>query len=309
MTPPRVQRVQGATTVQWVLIGVMAVWGLNVAAVKVLTEYFDPVSLAAVRMLIASVALTAILWWHKGGVPRVRPRQLVALVVCAALMVYANQILFAEGLLRSTATNGSLIQALSPLVSSLMAALVFHERITLARLAGVALGLAGVSAVVLSHPGAKLSSAGVGDLMLVASVVSFAAGGVIVQRLTRKLDPLVLSWAIYAMGAAMLVLHASFGRSEADVVVMPAAPWPWLLMLFSGVLATAVGNLIWNRAISTLGVARVAIFLYWVPIFGVGFAAALLGEALTLWHLAGFIAVMAGTWLGTRQPAVAPVAP
>ncbi len=306
MTP---QRIQGAATVQWLLIGVMAVWGLNVAVVKVLTESFDPVSLAAVRMLIASVALTAIMWWHKGGVPRIRLRQLVALMVCAALMVYANQIFFAEGLLRSTATNGSLIQALSPLVSSLMAALVFRERITPARLAGVALGLAGVSAVVLSHPGAKLSSGGIGDLLLVACVVSFAAGGVIVQRLTRKLDPLVLSVAIYAMGAVMLVLHAFFGRSATDVVMLPSEPWPWMLMLFSGVLATAVGNLIWNRAISTLGVARVSMFGYWVPIFGVTFAAALLGEALTLWHLVGFIAVMAGTWLGTRQPAVAPVAP
>ncbi len=53
--------------------------------------------------------------------------------------------------------------------------------------------------------------------------------------------------------------------------------------------------------------ARTAVFLYWVPVFGVLFAALLLGEALTVWHLVGFVAVMGGTWLGTRRPV--PMAP
>ena len=68
--------------------------------------------------------------------------------------------------------------------------------------------------------------------------------------------------------------------------------------------------MVWNQAIATIGVARTAVFLYWVPIFGVLFAALLLGETLTLWHLAGFVAVMGGTYLGTRRPAfVAPAVP
>jgi drug/metabolite transporter (DMT)-like permease len=75
-------------------------------------------------------------------------------------------------------------------------------------------------------------------------------------------------------------------------------------VLFSGLAATAFGNIVWNRAIATIGVARTAIFLYWVPIFGVAFAALLLGEALSWWHLLGFVAVMGGTWLGTRRPVV-----
>lgn len=84
--------------------------------------------------------------------------------------------------------------ALSPLVSALLAAILFGERLTLSRLAGVLFGFAGVAAVVLSHPGAGLSSAGVGDLMPVAAVMSFAAGGAIVQRLARRMHTLTISW-------------------------------------------------------------------------------------------------------------------
>ena len=157
----------------------------------------------------------------------------------------------------------------------------------------------------LSHPGAGLSTAGAGDLMLVAAVVSFAAGGAIVQRLARGMHTLTISWAIYLVGSLLLTVHARSGR--------PCRTWqhsfpgwrPWAFILFSGVLATALSNLVWNRAIARIGVARTAVFLYWVPVFGVAFAALLLGERLTLWHLFGFLAVMGGTWLGTRQAATA----
>lgn len=296
--------------VQATLVGAMAIWGLNVTVVKQLTGLFDTPMLAALRMVVAFLALTGILLFRRRVFTALRPRQLGALALCAVLMVYLNQLLFAEGLLRSTATNGALIMALSPLVSALLAALLFREKLTLPRLAGVALGFGGVTAVVLSHPGANLSHAGTGDLMLVASVVSFAVGGAIVQRLARQLDTLFISWAIYCVGAAMLLAQALYSTASFDAAVVFPGWRPWALILFSGIFATAVSNLVWNRAIAAIGVARTAVFLYWVPVFGVGFAALLLAERLTAWHLGGFIAVMAGTYLGTRrQPVKTPVLP
>jgi len=296
-----------ASAVQATLVAAMAIWGLNVSAVKVLTGFFDPTTLAALRMLVACAALTGVVLCKRCGWPPVSLRQGAAIAVCAVLMVYLNQILFAQGLLRTTATNGALIMALSPLVSALLAALVFRERLTALRVAGVALGFAGVAAVVLSHPGAGLSSAGAGDLMLVAAVVSFAAGGAIVQRLARSMHTLAISWAIYALGSAMLALHAGFEVPALDGATLFPGWRPWGYILFSGVLATALSNLVWNRAIARIGVARTAMFLYWVPVFGVAFAALLLGERLTLWHLFGFAAVMGGTYLGTLPQAPAAV--
>lgn len=302
------ERKVNPAAVQATLIGAMAIWGLNVAAVKVLTGVFDPTMVAALRMLVACVALSLIVLWKRCGLPSLSWRQGSAIVICAVLMVYLNQILFAEGLMRSTATNGALIMALSPLVSALLAAVAFRERLTWLRMCGVLLGFAGVAAVVLSHPGAGLSSAGAGDLMLVAGVVSFAAGGAIVQRLARGLNPLTISWAIYLVGSLFLAVHAAVDSPAIGSGGLFPGWRPWVLIVFSGVMATALSNLVWNRAIARIGVARTAVFLYWVPVFGVGFAALLLGERLTLWHLAGFVAVIGGTYLGTRQAATAPVA-
>lgn len=287
------------------LIAAMVIWGLNVTVVKQLTTSFDTSMLAALRMAVALAVLSGIMVWKRQIILGLDRKQMLTLIVCGVLMVYLNQLLFAEGLQLSTATNGALIMALSPLVSAVLAAIMFRERLSLQRLLGVALGFGGVSAVVLSHPGAGLSSASIGDLMLVAGVVSFAAGGALVQGLARSLHPLAISWAIYLVGTLMLVVQAAVrSPSLAFEVVFPGW-WQWALILFSGVMATALSNLIWNRAIASIGVARTAVFLYWVPVFGVLFAAMLLDERLTTWHLVGFAAVMAGTFLGTR-PSVPP---
>jgi drug/metabolite transporter (DMT)-like permease len=287
--------------VQGTLVAAMAIWGLNLTAVKLLTQTFEPSMVAALRMVVAAAALTGIVLWQRGAPWLPSGRQAIAIFLCAVLMVYMNQIFFAQGILRSTATNAALIMALSPLVSSLIAALAFRERVTTRHACGVALGFGGVAAVILSHPAAGLSHAGTGDLLLMGGVVSFACGGAIVQRLARQVSPLAISWAIYFIGSLMLIVQALADGSLSRTPTLFPGWWTWALVVFSGVMATAFSNLAWNGAIARIGVARTAVFLYWVPIFGVAFAALLLRERLTWWHLVGFVAVMAGTWLGTHR--------
>ncbi|RZI70234.1 MAG: hypothetical protein EOP38_32110, partial [Rubrivivax sp.] len=97
MTTRRLDRVgarEGAgPSVQSILIVAMAVWGLNVSVVKVLTGVLDPIVVAAVRMLVAVIAISLILFWKRAGVTGPTWRQMLGLVLCAVLMVYANQIL------------------------------------------------------------------------------------------------------------------------------------------------------------------------------------------------------------------------
>ena len=298
MTSPR-----AAAPIPGLLLGAMAVWGLNLSAVKVLTATFDVLPLACIRMLVAAAALSALLAGRRVALPAMSRRQVAGLVACSALMVYANQILFAEGLLRSSATNAALIMALNPLVSSLLVGAAFRERLTAARAGGIALGFAGVAAIILHRPGNALAGAAVGDLLLVASVVCFAGGGVAVQRLSRGLDPLAISWAIHVSGATLLLAHALLAHRAGDAPLLAPGWQPWGLVLFSGVMATALSNLVWNRAIATIGAARTALALYWVPLFGLLFAVLFLGEPLSPWHGVGLAAVLGGTWLGSRREA------
>jgi len=303
--PDRRTPAGGSGGLSALLLLVTALWGLNMAALKTIATYFDPAVMATWRAAIAAALMGVLLWRERATRQRARMnrRQFATAVFCAVLMVYLNQILVAAGLSRTTATNGSVAIALSPLVSSLMAAAILRERIGSMRIAGVLLGLGGVLVVVLKSPGAQVAGAGWGDAMMVASVVTFAIGGVFIQRLARETDALHASAMIYACGTLMLALHAIAVGAAGDIAAWLPGFWPVMLVLFSALIATAFCNLAWNHAIVKIGVARVSLWFYWVPVFGVGFAALLLGEALSLWHVVGLLAVATGTALGTYSRA------
>ena len=284
---------------QLLLAGAMLLWGLNIPTIKVLATRFDPVTLAALRMLCACCVFALIALRRTGRLPCIGRSHWGLLFVCSLLMVYGNQIFFTGGMALTTATNTALIVALGPLMSSLLAALVFRERLGATRIAGIALGLIGVGMVVLQRPGAGLGRAGIGDAMIGASVFSFAVGGVLVQRLAQRLDAVAISWGIYTTGTVLLFLHA--GLAGFDTSIAAAGAGAWSLLLFSGVAATAIGNLIWNRSIGVLGISRTALYLNWVPLFAIGFAVLFLGEPMSWWLVLGFACVVCGTWIGTAH--------
>ena len=282
------------------LLATMAVWGGNLSVVKLLIERMEPMWVSLLRMSVATVALWAVVALRGLPWPRTTPRQAGLFLACAVLMVYVNQLGFTLGVQRTAAANAALIISLNPLVSALMAAWFLGDRLTPARLAGVVLGFGGVAAVVLHRPGAALGHGSLGDLLVFGSVVAWVAGGLLVQRLARQFDSAVVSAVVFAIGSLLLMGHVALDSSLRLPNAAVFTPGTLLLLVVSGLLASALGSLVWNRALTTLGVARTALYAYWVPIFGVAFAVGVLGEPLTVWHGLGLAGVLSGTWLGTR---------
>lgn len=102
-------------------------WGLNISAVKALTEQVDLMLVASLRTVLASAALTLVLLVMEREALRWSLRFVAIALGAAALMVYANQTLFAHAMHQTSATNAALIMALAPLVSALLEAALFRR--------------------------------------------------------------------------------------------------------------------------------------------------------------------------------------
>lgn len=287
--------------VQGMLLAAMAVWGVNLSAVKALTSSLDMMVVATSRMLVALAMLSVLAAPSARTLLLLGTRRIAGLSLCALLMVYANQILFASGLARTTATNAAIVMACTPLISSLVAAVLLREPPGWRRTVGIAIGFAGVAIVILNRQGAGLAQGWLGDMLLLSSVLCFAIGGAMVQRLSRGLTALEISWVVHAVGVAMLCVHLWLGGIDLVTPVRAAGPLAWALIAFSGIVATALAAIAWNRAIAAIGVARTALWFYWVPIFGLAFAAAVLGEPLSGWHGVGLAAVLMGSLIAMRH--------
>ncbi|MBU2285911.1 MAG: DMT family transporter [Gammaproteobacteria bacterium] len=283
------------------LMVIMLAWGLNIPVVKALTSVMDEIWVGTLRMVVASAVLTVCVLLRDRRIPRLDRRQWTALAAAGFLMVYGNQLLFSHGMHLSTATTASLIMALSPALTVVVSALIFRERISFVRVAGLAQGLGGVTLVILQRAGAGPVTAGIGELALLCALLSFVLGGALVQRLARRLGALEIGWGIYLSGTCMLMLHA-FIESGGRLLPAQTLGWrDWAFVLYSGVVGTAISNVGWYHAIATVGMGRAALFFYWLPIFGVASSVLLFGEAFSAWLLAGLALVLIGTRLGTAQ--------
>ena len=279
------------------LFCIAIVWGLNITLVKSLTQVLDITLVASLRMVIAVCVLTLVCARTLPQLQQWSRKEWLLGLLASVLMVYANQVFFAQGLSRTTATNAALIIALGPLVSALLEAAIFKKPLTRRYVFALLLALSGVTIVITHRPGAGWQEAALGDALMFSSVLVFALGGALTQRLTRHVAPLSITWLIHMVGACLLVLDSWLRLDDVLTPIMNLSWQLWGIALFSGSVATAVGAVIWSKAISAIGVGKTAAYLSWVPILGVGFAALLLNEPLTIWHGLGVLMVLLGTML------------
>jgi drug/metabolite transporter (DMT)-like permease len=288
----------GIGSVHLLLWGVMAAWGLNIPAVKVLTGALDVVWVAVLRMVLAAATLSVVVLLHHGGWPRLGIRHWRWIVPAGALCVYANQMLFAWGLGRTSSTNVSLAMALTPSMALVAGALAFREPVRRVVLAGIAAGFAGVALVTLQAPGAELSTPGLGELLVLLGLVVFVIGGLFVQKLAGQLDTLAVAWGVQVAGASMLCLHAAADGGVGEALQALGDPRVATCLIYSGVVGTAFSAVAWYHGVSRIGIGAAGAYFYVLPVFGVVFSALLLGEQLTAWHAIGLVLVVLGTRLG-----------
>jgi probable blue pigment (indigoidine) exporter len=169
------------------LAGATACWGVGTVISKHALSTIEPLVLLSVQLLSSTSLLLVAL--------RTRQLRIVwtpELWRLAALGVLNPGLAYALGLLglRSiTASISVLIWAGEPVLILVLAALVLHERISMARLVALAVAVLGVVLVVY-RPGASGSLIGV--LLTVAAVAACALYTVLTRDVMTEDDPLVV---------------------------------------------------------------------------------------------------------------------
>jgi drug/metabolite transporter (DMT)-like permease len=280
----------------------MMVWGLNLSAVKVLTESLDVMLVASIRMVMATAVMTLVGWYlQPSGLEEKSQVRWGYLLAAGFFLVYCQQIAFAEGLKRTSATNAALVMALGPCVSLLMERAAFGRVIRQVQVIGILAALLGVSVVVLNRPHAEFTGAAWGDAWIFCSVLAFALGGLFVQKLSQTAPPMKVTVGVHLVGTILLCGHMLLFVAVPAERVFEMGRLQWGMAAFSAVLATGLGALVWSNGISTIGIGRTASYLSWVPIFGVYFGALFFSEPVTPWLLVGLAGVLLGSLLVVKR--------
>lgn len=210
-----------------------------------------------ITIIIRSIMLGHLAVPKKGGAHRV--------LLLALTQTMLQYFLFYIGVARTEAVKSSIIQGLNSFVAILVACFVFRtEKMTVRKMVGGLLGIAGILVVSLTGSGlsAKFSVGGEGALFL--SMVAAATSSSLIKRFGREDDPMTLSgWQFMTGGLVMAI-----GGYLAGGRLRPVSPLAFPTLLYLALLS-AVAYSIWAVLLSCNPVSRVAAYMVLQPIFGV----------------------------------------
>lgn len=193
---------------------------------------------------------------------------------------------------------GSVIYALSPLITYTLAVAIGLDRLALGRAVGLAIGLAGTALVVAFRFG--ISAGGEGTWVLLALLVpaSVAVGNVLRTKL----------WPPGAVGLALApvslitagLLLAPFWLSQGLAEPLPSFSTPAGRIILAQMAVAAVYYALFYRLQNVAGPVFLSQIGYVATGFGVAIAVQVFGDAVSLGMLAGIVLIVAGVLLVSR---------
>lgn len=283
------------------LLVVAALWGTFPATTKLILEDFPPLFLAATRCLLASAFLAGLL--ARSGAETTRGLAGDS-VRAFAVLGFAGLVVSMTGtyvaIAHTTAANAAILQPAAPVMVALGARLYLGERLHRHQRLGIAASAAGVLLIVTDGGLGALQPQRLrfGDFLTLLALAGWSAYTIYGKEVLVGHSPLLATTAAYLAGTAMLVPLA-----VATAAFFPAprlgAPLAWAVVLYHALFG-AVAHIWWYRAVERVGASRSAVFMNLTPLVGLLLAAALVGERIGPWHVAGAALVLGGVALTTR---------
>lgn len=197
------------------------------------------------------------------------------------------------------ASMASLINALTPVAVTILAAIILKETITPVKCLCLVLALAGTFVITR---GASTQGETMGIAVVLVGVVSFAAASVYMRRLSAKYPAVLVT--TYSM-AISLIFHIPVGIATICTKPVIVTPLGVGVILYLGFAGSGVAQYTWTKCLSLLPASTCSLFYPLQPAFSALLGAWLLGETFTPAFFAGMVLisldVVLSTWETRRQ--------
>lgn len=279
------------------LLGVMFLWGGTFVSGRLLSQTYHPFVIAFYRFLFASLVLIPVMVWKSGKFPKLTWLQVLKVGLLGATGIFSYNYFFFAGLGLVEAGRASVIIAINPTITAVLASLFLKEEMTPRKFLGVLIALFGALIVITKGNLFSIFSEGLGrgELYLFGAVLSWVSYTIMGKVTLKKLTPLEATSLACTTGTFFLLPFAfQHGLEEFP---FKANFFHWFNIAFLGIFATALGFIWYYDGIRRIGAAKAAAFINFVPLFGMTLGAVFLGEKPALSLLGGAVFVILGVSL------------
>ena len=204
---------------------------------------------------------------------------------------------FYMGLSQCSGSKSSIIDSFGTFELILLACLIFRERMTGWKAAGIALGLGGI---LVTNLGGDVSGGFrlAGEGMMLAATICAAFGGILARVVTAKNDVIaVTGWGLLTGGVLLTAAGLITGGRITRVTPMG------ILILCGLVTISTVAFILYNQLLRDNPVSEIAIYNALIPCFGTMLSCLLLGETFYPKYLIGIALIAVGIWAVNRNTA------
>ncbi|MGO8694967.1 MAG: DMT family transporter [Rectinemataceae bacterium] len=273
---------------------VALIWGLSFLSIKIAVAIIPPMTLTALRFIIACVVLTAIaviLKERLGIAWRDVP------VLAAGGLVGVTLYFFGEnnGVAMLSASEASLIMGTIPVLTVLSERLFLGTRLGVRAYMGALLSFVGVALIVARSPGAVVSP--MGYLYMGVAALSWVVYSFLTRPVSNRYGRITVTFWQSFFG---LIGCIPFALAEHSAWHVPGTAVV-LNLLYLGIFCSAIGYWLYVAALDMLGAGRASVFINLIPVVSVVGAFFILGERLESLQLLGGAVAIAGVYLATMQ--------
>jgi drug/metabolite transporter (DMT)-like permease len=277
----------------WIAFAALCViWGIPYFFIKQALHDLAPACVAWGRIAIGAAVLLPIAW-KRGALKDLRSHKGAILGFAFAELIGPFYVIALGERWISSSLTGILLACVPLTVVMLSPLFGVKERLGARRLLGLATGLVGV-VVLLGIDTPHNLNEWLGVVCILAAVVGYATGPLVVQRFLGGADPLGMVAASLAVGTLVLALPAALAAPTA----LPSLQ-AMLSIVVLGLVCTSTGLLLFVFLIGEAGAARAAVVTYINPAVAVLLGVLLLNEDFGAGSAAGLLLILLGSWLAT----------
>ena len=277
------------------LFAVNLIYALNYSIAKdVMPDYIGPSGFILLRVIGGSFLffLTYIFFIKE----KVNSSDIVRLIFCGLFGVAINQLFFFEGLNLTTPINAAIIMTVSPILVIVFSAIIIKEKITIRKIFGIFLGLAGAATLILKSGAISLDNDYfIGNFLVFVNATSYSIYLVIVKGLMTKYNPITVMFYVFSFG---LIFVFPFGISELSNVSLEIFTLEIFLKVGFVVICTTFLAYLFNAfALKSLNPSVVSIYIYLQPVLATVIAIILKSDSLDLIKIISSVFIFSAVFL------------
>jgi drug/metabolite transporter (DMT)-like permease len=277
---------------EFMLLSVVVIWGANYTIGKYGMVQLTPVLFNTIRFLIVFPILLVGTYILEHGIS-IDKKDIRRLILISVIGVPLYQTFFMMSVKYTTATNSSLLIAMSPIFSGIFATATGLEKFTWRIQIGSLLSFIGASTVIYAKESihSNYPHEMFGNLMGLFASLSWGAYPILAKPLFEKYSALrVTAWSALIGTLALFLISIPSVTS----ISLELSALTWVSLLYSSILVTAYGLVAWYSGVRKIGPTNVMIYMYLIPLIAAIVAAFHLHEPIFLVQFIGGIIILIG---------------